>query len=186
LKLEAGEIFILVINTKEVLNMKLIDEKGRLFGKINIFDLIVLLAIVIVVGGVGYKLIQRGRSTTNPTATKAYIVTVKCSGMPDSFDDALKKDDRIYYDLDGFPGAKIVNIKEVPAVITIQTDAGELVEAESPALKDVYVDLEVADKLDDPDIKIGRYAIAVGIKTFTLKTIYATATDSVIIDIKEK
>lgn len=166
--------------------MKLIDEKGRLFGKINIFDLIVLLAIVVVAAGVGYKLVQRSRTAANPTATKAYIVTVKCSGMPDSFDEALKKDDRIYYDTDGFVNAKIVNIKEDPAVLTIQTGDGHLVQAESPVLKDVYVDLEVDDKLTESDIRIGRYAVAVGLKTFTLKTVYAMATDSIIVDIKEK
>lgn len=166
--------------------MKLIDEKGRLFGKINIFDLIILLAIVLVVGVVGYKLVQRGTNTANAVPTKAYIVSVKCSGMPDSFDEALKKDNRIYYDLDSFTNAKIVDIKEVPAVVTIQTDDGKLVETEHPSLKDVYVDLEVLDNLNEDSIKIGRYAVAVGLKTFTLKTVYATATDVVVLDIKEK
>lgn len=165
--------------------MKLIDEKGRLFGKINIFDFIVLLAVVLVVGGVSYKLIQSNKEKAGLIPTKAYIITVKSASMPDTFSKALQKDSRIYYDNDGFVNAKIVNITELPAAVTIQTEDGKLIEAESPTLKDVYVDLEIIDKLDEPDIKVGRYTVAVGGK-FTVKTIYAMGSESLVMDIKEK
>ena len=36
--------------------MKLIDEKGRLFGKINLIDLLVVLLIVAVLAAVAWKL----------------------------------------------------------------------------------------------------------------------------------
>ena len=36
--------------------MRLIDEKGRLFGKINLIDLIIILVIVALVCGIGFKL----------------------------------------------------------------------------------------------------------------------------------
>ena len=36
--------------------MKLIDEKGRLFGKINLIDLLVVLLIVAVLAAVVWKL----------------------------------------------------------------------------------------------------------------------------------
>lgn len=165
--------------------MKFIDEKGRLFGKINIFDFIVLMAIVLVVGAVGYKLIKRGFENAGQTFTKTYIVTVKSEAVPDTFAKALEKDSRIYYDNDGFVNAKIVNISEAPAKLAVQTDDGRIIEAESPTLKDVTVDIEVIDKLDQPDIKVGRYSIAVGGK-LTVKTIYAMGSESLVMDIKEK
>ena len=37
--------------------MKIINEKGKLFGVINVVDLLVLLAVIAVVIGVGYKLL---------------------------------------------------------------------------------------------------------------------------------
>ena len=37
--------------------MKIINEKGKLFGLINIVDLLVLIAAVAVAAGVGYKLL---------------------------------------------------------------------------------------------------------------------------------
>ena len=49
----------------------MIDEKGRLFGKINIVDLIVILVIVIAAVGVGMKFLGGGigNSAFNPTKT---------------------------------------------------------------------------------------------------------------------
>ena len=46
----------------------MIDEKGRLFGKINIVDLIVILVIVIAAVGVGMKFLGggNGNSAINP------------------------------------------------------------------------------------------------------------------------
>ena len=49
----------MLINRHRRFIMKVIDEKGKIFGKINIFDLFVLLALVIIIGLVGYKIIDK-------------------------------------------------------------------------------------------------------------------------------
>jgi len=165
--------------------MKVIDEKGRVFGKINIFDLFVLLALVLFVGAIGYKMSNDRKQSQGIISGKTYVVTVKCAAMPDTFAEALSKDDRIFYDNIGFTNAKIVKAEEKPAVITVQTSDGQLVEAVDPNLKDVYVELEVYDNPNDDDIKVGRYAVAVGGK-LSVKTIYAHGTDGIVLDIREK
>jgi len=165
--------------------MRIIDEKGRIFGKINLFDLIVLLAVIFLAAGIGYRVVKNRTDAGNQVPVKTYIATVKCSAMPDTFAKALEKDRRIYYDNDGFTNARIVSIEEVPAVITVQTADGKLVETVDPNLKDVYVEIEIDDKQNDADIKIGRYAVAVGGK-MTVKTIYAIGTESLVLDIREK
>ncbi|NLX64688.1 MAG: DUF4330 domain-containing protein [Clostridiaceae bacterium] len=165
--------------------MKVIDEKGRVFGKINIFDLLVLLALLIAVFGVGYKMISDKRKASGMVPTTTYIVTVKTPAMHPSYAEALRKDDRIYYDNFGFVNAKIIDVREEPAMITVQTADGRLVETQSPNLVDVTIDIEVKDTHDTPDIRIGRYAVAVGGK-LTVKTIYAMGMDSDVIAIREK
>lgn len=165
--------------------MKVIDEKGRVFGKINIFDLIVLLAIVILIGGIGYKMVNDRKESQGTITGKTYIARVKCAAMPDTFAEALSKDDRIFYDNVGFTNAKIIKTEELPAVITVQNADGQLVEAVDPSLMDVYVELEIYDNPNDADIKIGRYAVAVGGK-LSIKTIYAHGADGIVLDIKEK
>lgn len=165
--------------------MKVIDEKGRVFGKINIFDLIVLLALLIAVFGVGYKVISDKKKALGSVSTTTYIVTVRSPAMLPSYVEALKKDNRIYYDNYGFVNAKIIDVREEPAMITVQTADGRLIETQSPNLVDVTVDIEVEDSHDTPDIRVGRYAVAVGGK-FTVKTIYAMGSDSDVIAIREK
>lgn len=165
--------------------MKFIDERGRIFGKINIFDFLLLIAIVLAIGAVGYKMVKNKQESSGLIATKAYIMTVKSFAMPASYSEALKKDNRIYYDIDEFVNAKIISITETPAKLEVLADDGRVVQAESADLKDVIVDIEVVDKLNDHDIKVGRYSVAVGGK-FTVKTIYAMASDSLVMDIKEK
>ena len=39
--------------------MKIIDEKGRLFGKINLIDLLVIVLVVAVVAAVGWKVVGK-------------------------------------------------------------------------------------------------------------------------------
>jgi len=165
--------------------MKVIDEKGRVFGKINIFDLLVLLALLVAIGGVGYKVISDKRKAAGTVPTTTYIVTVKTPAMLPSYAEALRKDDRIYYDNFGFVNAKIIDVREEPAMMTVQTADGRLVETQSPNLVDVIIDIEVKDAHDTPDIRIGRYAVAVGGK-LTVKTIYAMGMDSDVIAIREK
>ncbi len=165
--------------------MKVIDEKGRIFGKINIFDLIILLALLIAIGAVGYKVISDKMKASGIAPTTTYIVTVKSSAMPPSYTEALKKDDKIYFDNFGYVNAKIVGVSEEPAMITVQTSDGSLIETQSPNLVDVTVEIEVVDSHDTPDIRVGRYAVAVGGK-FTVKTIYAMGMDSDVIEIREK
>ena len=56
----------------------MIDEKGRLFGKINIVDLIVILVIVIAAVVVGMKFLGGSGSVINPTKTPVrYTVLVE-------------------------------------------------------------------------------------------------------------
>ena len=59
--------------------MKIIDEKGKLFKLINIVDLIVILAIGLVIGGVIYTLSNSGAITVAPK--ESYVATIKCSAV---------------------------------------------------------------------------------------------------------
>ena len=56
--------------------MKLIDEKGRLFGKINLIDLLVVLLIVAVLAAVVWKLGGRkAAAAVTGTEKKAHLVS---------------------------------------------------------------------------------------------------------------
>ena len=71
---------IIVPTLQTIYNLGGIDEKGRLFGKINIVDLIVILVIVIAAVVVGMKFLGggNGNSAINPNKTPVrYTVLVE-------------------------------------------------------------------------------------------------------------
>ena len=47
----------------------MMDEKGCLFGKINLVDLLIIVVVIIVAAVVGVKFLGGGKSAINPSKT---------------------------------------------------------------------------------------------------------------------
>ncbi|MBQ3920702.1 MAG: DUF4330 domain-containing protein, partial [Firmicutes bacterium] len=79
--------------------MKIVDEKGKLFGLINIVDLLVVILIIAIVGVVAVKIL--GDKATNVIATKVdcYIEVTMDGLYPDIVDEAMRQ---------GLPGQRLV------------------------------------------------------------------------------
>ena len=163
--------------------MKLMDEKGRLFGKINLFDLLVILAVVVVIAGIGYKVLSDRRQSAAAQNTTDWIVTVKFAAVEPGLADAFRADSQIFYDTDGPVNAKVGDVREEPALVTVATSDGRLVLAQDPRLMDVYADVNVKDANGDGVLKVGRYSLGTGGK-FALKTFYAYS-EGVVIAIRK-
>lgn len=73
--------------------MKLIDEKGRLFGKINLFDLLVVL---LVVGGIAAISLRMFATSKQDVQTQKATYTLEIVGVQEFAWDAYKKGDQIY------------------------------------------------------------------------------------------
>ncbi|NLG89509.1 MAG: DUF4330 domain-containing protein [Clostridiaceae bacterium] len=148
--------------------MKVLDERGKLFGLINIIDLAVLLIVLLLIaGGIWYINRDKPSDTAN---MKDYLVTIKCPGYGDDVLNAMHIGDKLYYS-GGFIDAEIVEINSEPAEIDVYTSDGRIVVQQHPKLKDIYVKVRVADSLDDPMIFIGQLHATVG-KEMVLKTRY--------------
>ncbi len=67
--------------------MKLIDEKGRLFGKVNLIDLVVIVLVVAVIGALCMKLFgnKAVESITSPNVAITYEVV--CEDVPQAVAD---------------------------------------------------------------------------------------------------
>lgn len=53
--------------------MKIVDEKGRLFGKINLIDLLVIILVVAVVAAVGWKMV--GKKAASSVSNNQHEIT---------------------------------------------------------------------------------------------------------------
>ena len=59
--------------------MKVVDEKGKLFGKLNIIDLLVVVLLIVAVALVATKLL--GKDSAGSVGTTVLTYTVKVEGV---------------------------------------------------------------------------------------------------------
>lgn len=131
--------------------MKLIDEKGKLFGLINIVDLLVLLAVLLVLGGAAYKLKGPGGGDT---ASKTVKVTVLAPSIRPEMLTSIKVGDRMASG-SSFTDVVIKDINIRPAYSITVDSAGRRVEAIDPYLKDLIVVVEGKTTISGATINLG-------------------------------
>lgn len=148
--------------------MKILDEKGRLFGIINIIDLAVLLLVLVLVAGGIWFLSRDDAVEVGPT--EVYYVTIKCASLDEEVAEYIHVGDRLYYGK-GFTDEEITEFWVEPAKIEVVRDDGTIIVTEHPELKDIYVTIKVNDSPSDPMLWIGQLHATVG-KELVLKTQY--------------
>lgn len=152
--------------------MKVVNEKGKLFGLINIVDLLVLLFVLLVAGGVMWKIF--GSQVANivaPTQELTYVVRIK-NTFDRNYDALVSK---------GFPqqltagdgfvdGAYIVEATKVPSVGFAQTDDGRIIETTDGSKIDIICTIK-AQTNNVAIIKVGSQEVRAG-KDHIVKTKY--------------
>lgn len=148
--------------------MKLIDEKGKLFGKINVIDLAVVVLILFLVAAVGYKVLSP-KIETSPTAQKDVTILIKCTFRTDAIVASLKKDQQLVFGTDFIPDAFISDVKSTPSDYITNDSEGKVHVEKHPLLKDMYVTIRAKVNANAPIYKIGTQELAQG-KNFIIKT----------------
>ena len=147
--------------------MKVLDEKGKLFGIINIIDLAVILGVlVLIVGGIWY--VSRDDSGDVVGPVNARHITIKCTELDESVADYITIGDFLYYGK-GFTKEEVTAIEVVPSRVEVIQDDGTIILTEHPELKDFYVTVKIFERADDPMLWIGQLHATVG-KELVLKT----------------
>jgi len=150
--------------------MKIIDQKGKLFGLINIIDLCVLLIIVLLVGVVGYKAVggKIGKLSVNSSKHEV-LVTTDCYGLRiDEVAGALKKDDQLI-SLTSPVDAYIVSNTSTVAEDVGVNSSGNYVMTTNPLRKDIIITFKMNVDTNSSILKLGSQDVAVG-KGLEIKT----------------
>jgi hypothetical protein len=145
--------------------MKIINEKGKLFGIINIIDLAVLVVVLLIVGVVGYKVL--GNKIVNVPGEKEIVFTVKLLGRSPLAIEEIKKGDKLI-SVTNYVEAYVDSYTSYPADIFVQTADGRVVIAKDPYKLDAVVTVKMKYVPGDI-IKLGTQDISAG-KAFTFKT----------------
>lgn len=120
----------------------LLDEKGRLFGKISIIDIGVLLLIIALMGGVYYKFFMVDK---NQNAAKFDTIEYKIlvEEVRQQSVDAIEVGADIYDVKTDSPMGKIMSKEVLPATDQLTKADGTMVIAEKPERFNVLVTIRV-------------------------------------------
>jgi len=152
--------------------MKIVDQKGRLFGVINVVDLLVLVAIIACIAGVAWKLFAP--TVSNAVAPQVNMTTVvRVRGAMTYLIDELDKNPQAGKQLVSgnsyVDGAFIENVEIVPYIVQVQTAEGGIVDATDPSKKDVLVTITSKVPKGTATPKIANQEVRAG-RTYTIKT----------------
>ncbi|MDD2484068.1 MAG: DUF4330 domain-containing protein [Eubacteriales bacterium] len=151
--------------------MKLINEKGKLFGIINAVDLIILIAVVAVLGGIGWQLF--GSKVNDAVSPQVELIAeVVIIGTPPRIMNEIERQDLVGEKIvagNEFLNATIEGIAFEDYIIQATRDDGVIVDAVDPSKKDVVVTIKTTVPKGTPSPKIGSQEVRAG-RTYIVKT----------------
>lgn len=120
----------------------LLDEKGRLFGKISIVDIGVLLLIAVLIGGVYFKFFMVDK---NQNAAKFDTIEYKVlvEEVRQQSVDAIEIGADIYHVKTDSPMGTITDVEVLPATDQLTKADGTMVIAEKPERFNVLITIRV-------------------------------------------
>lgn len=151
--------------------MKVINEKGKLFGVINIVDLLVLLAAIAVVAGVGYKLFAPKIADVTAKQVELTMV-VRVRGATPFLQDEVERNSQVGKKLvsgNSYVNAEIVDMTVEDYVQQVTTADGRIVDALDGTKKDLVFTVKTTVPDGTPSPSIGTQEVRAG-RTFILKT----------------
>ncbi|MDO8685045.1 MAG: DUF4330 domain-containing protein [Clostridiales bacterium] len=144
--------------------MKLMDEKGKLFGIINIIDLAVLVLIIAIAASAGYKIIG-SKLKDNEENLRDIMVTIKCSFVTETTAKLFKKGDR-FLTGSNYVNGVVDSSWYTEAYDTVKTADGKILWEKHPYLKNVFIIVKMHENPDNPILTLGSQEIRVGKPVF--------------------
>lgn len=128
--------------------MKWIDEKGKLFGKFNAVDFVVLAIIIVLVFGAFYKFRVLDKTNTKAAMTPIQY-TVEVKKIRDYVYQNVKQGDLIFDKTSSNCIGKIVNVQGTPAKDTLMLTDGSFQTTEIQNRIDVIFTIEAEATITD-------------------------------------
>ena len=151
--------------------MKIINEKGKLFGLINIVDLIVLLLVIAVIGVVATKLL--GNRVTEAVSQKVdCYAQVRVIGAHPSLVEEVQRQNLAGQRMvagGAYVDGTVEDVWIEDYRVQVQTDDGRIVTATDPDKKDIIFVIKFPVAPDTPNPKLGSQEVRAG-RTLIVKT----------------
>ena len=108
--------------------MKLVDEKGKIFGKFNVIDLCVVIIVLILAAGTYYKFGVMDKTST-ASAMEPVTYTVKINKIRDYVFNNVKEGDTLYDKTSGNAIGTITKIESQQAKDYVTVEDGQVKQA---------------------------------------------------------
>lgn len=151
--------------------MKIVNEKGKLFGIINVVDLIILVAVVCLGGAIIWQLAGDRVSDAVSQETEMTVVMKVPGCHPDLVEEALRQDLVGEHLISGgvVLEAYISDMWLEDYVMQLETADGRLVDATDPTQKTICFEVKAPVAANTNTPKIGSQEVRTGL-TFIFKT----------------
>lgn len=145
--------------------MGLIDSKGRLFGKINIVDLLIVLLIISIAGGI--YIVFFGGSDKQVVETRKVVYDFEITNVNMEFIDAITPGDPIRDSTRGNElGTVVSKTSRNATMLNEDLINGRYVIADVPDAYDVVITIEAKANITPANIIVGGAEVKVGKKFF--------------------
>lgn len=145
----------------------IINNKGKLFGKSSIIDIIIVLIIIVGVIGAVYKYSKS--DTGNPIFTKLDDIQIKFyqAELPDYVAKAVKIGDPARESLQGTSFGTVSDIEVGEAVIWVGAENGQFVRITKEGYASVTITMDVKGQITENGVTIDKANYRIG-ETITL------------------
>lgn len=136
-------------------------KNGKLFGKINLFDLLVILLILVLAVGIGYKFLVIDKEVAKNTVEVTY--DLKIETVRDVTVNAFREGDTVYHYKLEEPIGTVSGIATTPAMDTLDTLSGEALSVPVEDRYDLVVTVKgTAVRQDDGNLMMGKVKLVEG------------------------
>ncbi len=151
--------------------MKIIDNEGRIFSKINLLDALLIVLVGLMLIWFGYKMIQRH---TTVKEYDQYLLTVKAASLDETIAQSIRKGDILTSPTGAYFGTIVTDPEISPTPVYVTTPEGLVVSRAQPKLKDAVFVLQVRVPKGSPTIRYGNQTFKTGATGFieTARTKY--------------
>ncbi|WP_432402366.1 DUF4330 domain-containing protein [Wukongibacter sp. M2B1] len=143
--------------------MKIIDNKGKIFGIINYLDLMVFLVVLLLVGKF-YVLDnnENSKELLQSQANRELLLTYNVSGIKDISVNSVKEGD-IFRDVETKSTlGEVVKVEVADHLMQTTDRDGKVIYSKVPERYDLRVTLKCKANITDRDIKISKVDIQIG------------------------
>lgn len=153
--------------------MKIVNEKGKLFGLINIVDLMVLIVALLLVAFVVVKFaVPVAKEVTKTEEIAEMKVTLRIRGVMDYMKEqiaAVEIGSQLVAGDEYVPDTKVKEIKVEDYWTSVNTDSGEIVKKKDEQRCDILVTISAKQDKNAPVYKIATQEVRTG-RGFVFKT----------------